>query len=81
MYSDPLYDTIQATFVELGAEADAPIQHTFLLRDRRFVGHCFRCGNMHAIWKPGGSEVEFFGPQGHALRVVNLSDRKGRDAA
>ena len=38
MAADPLFQTIAAAFHELGA-GDSPISHTFLLRDRCFVGH------------------------------------------
>ena len=41
MQNDPLFELIAATFAELGA-GDTPIIRTVLLKDRYFVGHCFR---------------------------------------
>jgi len=80
MQSDPLFEPVAATFAELGA-GDAPIIRTLLLKDRYFVGHRFRCGDFHAIWKPDATVIEFYGADGKLLRVVNLADYEKRDAA
>jgi hypothetical protein len=74
MDADPRFQTIQATFAELGAGHDAPVIRTLLLRDRYFVGYCFRCGDLRAILKHGSAEIEFVGADGQALRTVTSPD-------
>jgi hypothetical protein len=80
MPTDPLFELIAATFADLGA-GDAPIIRTLLLRDRYFVGHCYRCGDFHAVWKPDSTAIEFFGPEWQLVRAISLPNQEKRDAA
>lgn len=80
MQSDPLDELIAATFAELGA-GDAPIIRTLLLKDRYFVGHCYRCGDLRAVLKHDSTAVEFFDGGGRLVRAVSLPSREKRDAA
>jgi len=80
MATDPLFQAIRATFTELGAAGDAPIVHTLQLKDRFFVGHCYRCGEQYAIWKPGSVEIEFFAANARPLRTVRFEEAQTKAA-
>jgi hypothetical protein len=81
METDALRKTVAAAFAVLGAETNAPFIRTLLLKDRFFVGHCFRCGGFRAIWKPNSDAVEFFDADGQLLRTVSLPKEEKRAAA
>jgi len=80
METNPFFQIVAATFAELGV-GDAVVSRTLLLKDRHFVGYCFRCGDFHAIWKPDDTEVRFFGAGGQLLRAVSLPNQEKRNAA
>jgi hypothetical protein len=80
MQSDSLFKLVAATFAELGT-GDAPISRAFWRVEGYFVGHCFHCGDLRAILKLDGVEVEFFGADGQLLRAVRLPNQEKRSAA
>jgi hypothetical protein len=70
MQPDEFFHTLCRTFAELGAHQPQAVRRTLLLHERRFVGHCYRCGELTAIWSPGGDEILFLGPGQERLRTV-----------
>lgn len=80
MQSESLFRLVAATFAELGTEG-APVMRAFLHLDGYFVGHCFRCGDLHAVFKLNGEEVQFFSADGRLLRAVRVLSPEERDAA
>ena len=80
MRTDPIFQTVAATFFDLGT-GDAPISRSALLRENFFFGHCFRCGDFHAIRKPDSTVIEFFGADGELRRTLSVEEVKTRAAA
>jgi hypothetical protein len=70
MQSDEFFQLLCQTFTELGATDPQAIYRTLLLRDRRFVGHCYHCGDYRALWAPGSAAIEFYRHGGELLRTV-----------
>ena len=81
MQPDSLLQMAAATFAELGAADPESIRRTLLLRDRQFVGHRFQCGDLHAIWVLGSSEIEFHDRDGKLLRTVGFEVQQMKEAA
>jgi hypothetical protein len=67
---DDFFLTLCRTFGELGAPDPQAICRTLLLRERRFVAHCYRCGGLMALWSPAAEEIVFLGPSRERLRSV-----------
>lgn len=80
MRKDPIVQAVAAIFAELGT-GDAPISRTVLLREGYFAGHCFRCGDFHALRKPDSTLIEFFGVDGELRRTISLKETQARKAA
>ncbi len=80
MQTESLFKLVAATFAELGAGC-APISRTFLHFEGYFVGHCFRCADLHAVCERDGNAVEFFSGKGALLRRISLSDQEKLHAA
>ena len=80
MQNDSLFKLVAATFVELGT-GNAPIRRAFWHVEGYFVGYCFHCGDLRAILRLDGAEVEFLSSDGRLLRAVGLASREKRDAA
>lgn len=81
MLPDAFFQALSRTFAELGVADPLAIHRTLLLRNGSFVGHRYRCGEFSAIWKPGQTAVEFYGPGDVPLRSVPLVVRQGQAAA
>ena len=80
MPTDPIFQAVATTFFDLGT-GDAPVSRSALLRENFFFGHCFRCGDFHAIRKPESTVIEFFGADGELRRTLSLEDTQARKAA
>ena len=78
--TDAIYDLIVAAFSELGATNTKAVRRTILVRDNRFVGQRFCCGDLQAILLDDGSPIECYGPGGQLLKTVILPETAAKAA-
>jgi hypothetical protein len=65
----------------LGAADPEAISRAILTRERRFVGHRFRCGAMQAVVLAGEHSIGFYDDQGSLLKTVALEGEPMKKAA
>ena len=70
------HHTIVLTLKELGvSNAEFSITDTrILVRDGRYAGRTFVCGNVQVLMHADGQRIEFYDQDGGVLRVVCLSE-------
>lgn len=81
MQPDEFFQALCETFAELGAPRPKEVRRTLLLRDRSFVGHCYRCGDFYSLWSPGSRTADFYSQSGVLLRTVAVPPPVTRSAA
>jgi hypothetical protein len=67
---DAFFEVLCQTFAELGAPEPRAIRRTLVLRERSFVGHCYRCGDFYTLWTPGTADLHFYSSKGELLRTI-----------
>jgi hypothetical protein len=78
--SDSLDQLLAKNFTELGASEASPTQ-TILIKDRYFVGHRYRCGELQAVVLAGATVIEFYDKTGRLLKSVGLEETEKKIAA
>jgi hypothetical protein len=70
--SDSRYQFVVRILTELGIADAASLTRTVLIQDRQCVGHRYRCSGGQAVWWIVRNLVEFFGPDGRPLKVIQV---------
>jgi hypothetical protein len=69
------------TVQDLGLEAVRPLGESLLTLAGYYVGREFRFDGVRAVWIASRGQIKFYGDDGEALRVVDLSQAEGKRAA
>jgi hypothetical protein len=70
--ADRVYQLVVEGFRALGAADPEAVSRAILLRERRFVGHRFRCDGIQALRLAGEDAIAFYDDQGKLLKTVPL---------
>jgi hypothetical protein len=81
MQPDQIHQLVASTFAELGAAEPADVSRTLLLRDGRFAGQRFRCGEFEALLSADNRRIEFSDAEGNLRRTVHLEEPPTEEAA
>jgi hypothetical protein len=78
---ESIRELVHRTLQELALEDTQPLGETLLTLAGYYVGHEFRFDGVRVVWIASQGQVKFYGDDGQALRVVEISEAKDKRAA